>query len=464
MAEKLYCAHCDLEFEPEGADRKPRCPNCMRQGGVKPVGVQTEPAGANTKRLLGLSLVLIAGMVAYAAYRASEISLEETPPLRPLESRELAAYLERDQISVGRFDGMFVLTGQGDWPQEPTALAASIHDKAERWGLDRPLSRDAWIADEALGALQSGDATRVYPLESAVAMTALLREQGVRAMVVETWDLGEQSPPDPSGRFGYFLVATFDGDAQDPSAYFDPWGGRKSVSPRQSRVMRDTEVLAAALGTDAIRTFVKSGDGAQSLPLVETALLLDPVSPSLRGVHGTVLLETGGVAAGTDELDAARELRPDGPRELNLVQLLLAKAAMLQMSGQEAAAETQLNAASQTIDSVISQAPRYSRAYMARAMLHFGINEPERARDALEIAQSLTPSSAVLWSLWAQYYLALGDTDSAAARARRAVELDPDNWQQRVQVARVLVEAGDTEAAEAQVDAAIALVPPAKQE
>lgn len=464
MPEKHFCAHCDQEFVPETAEDKPRCPTCMRRGGVQVVQEPAEKSGVDQKKLLGLALILVAAGIGYGAYRLSAVTLEETPPVRPLETKELSAYLQRDQISVGKLEGMFVLPATGDWPTEGEALASSIRDGSASWSLDRPLPREVYTADETLAALNGAEQPRLYPLEAAVAMTALLRARGVRAMVVETWELGERAPPDPSGLFGYFLVGLYDGDTDEASAFFDPWGGRSDVTPTSVRVLRDTEAIAAGLGTDAIRISAKSGDSATALPLVETALLLDPVSPSLRSVHGTVLLETGGVAIGAKELEAAVQLRPDGPRRLNLVQLSLARAAMLQMGGELAAAEAELNSASRTITQVVTEWPGYARGHLVLAMLHFGIDEPERARAELEIAQELDPTSASLWALWGQYYLSQKDYVSAAARVKRAVELDPDNWQLRLQAARTLLEAGDEESARANVEAALALVPPAKRD
>ena len=464
MPEKHFCAHCDQEFVPETAEDKPRCPTCMRRGGVQLVKTPAEKSGGGRRSLLVLALVLGAAAIGYGAYRSTAITLEETPPVRPLEARELSAYLERDQIAVGKLEGTFVLPTSSNWPTEAEAVASSIRGKSASWALDHPLPREVFTADETLAALNAGGKqVRLYPLEAAVAMTALLRGQGVRAMVAETWELDERAPPDPSGLFGYFLVAVYDGDAQEPTAFFDPWGGRREVTPSSVRVLRDTEAIAAGLGADAMRIFAKSGDGAKALPLVETGLLLDPISPSLRSVHGTVLLETGGVTAGANELEAARQLRPDGPRQLNLVQLSLAKAALLQMAGEAAAADAELNAASRSIDAAVAKWPGYARAHLVLAMLHFGIDEPERARAELEIAQELDPTIASLWALWGQYYLSQEDYVSAAAQVKRAVELDPDNWQLRLQVARVLLEAGDEESARENVQAALDLVPAAKR-
>ena len=465
MPEKYFCGHCDQEFVPETAEDKPRCPTFMRRGAVQVVQAPTEKSGTERKKLLGLALILVAAGIGYGAYLSTAITLEETPPVRPLEVRELSAYLERDQITVGKLEGMFVLPTTGDWPIEAEALASSIRAKSASWALDQPLSREVFTADETLAALNGGGKQpRLYPLEAAAAMTALLREQGVRAMVAETWELGERAPPDPSGLFGYFLVAVYDGDAQEPAAFFDPWGGRRQVTPAAVRVLRDTEAIAAGLGTDAMSISAKSGDGAKALPMVETALLLDPVSPSLRSVHGTVLLETGGVAIGAKELEAALQLRPDGPRQLDLVQLSLAKAAMLQMAGEAAAADAELNSASRSIGAVVTTWPGYARAHLVLAMFHFGIDDPERARAELEIAQELAPTSASLWALWGQYYLSQEDYVSAAARVKRAVELNPDNWQLRLQAARTLLEAGDEESARANVKAALDLVPAAKRD
>jgi Tfp pilus assembly protein PilF len=134
------------------------------------------------------------------------------------------------------------------------------------------------------------------------------------------------------------------------------------------------------------------------------------------------------------------------------------------MAGEAAAAEAELNAASRSISAVVTTWPRYSRAHLVLAMLHFGIDEPERARVELEIAEELDPTSASLSALWGQYYLSQEDYVSAAARVKRAVELDPDNWQLRLQVARVLLEAGDEEGARVNVKAALDLVPAAKRD
>ena len=200
--------------------------------------------------------------------------------------------------------------------------------------------------------------------------------------------------------------------------------------------------------------FKRSGDAKKALPMIETALLLDPVSPALRAVNATILVESGGIAQGVTEFEAALQLRADGPRKLNLAQLYLAQAGTLEENGQQAAADAQFSEANRIVDEVIETWPRYGHAHLVRATIYMGLGDPERARLELELAESLSPDTAMLWAVWAQYHLAQGEPSTAAAKMRRAVVLDPNNWQLRLQAARVFQAAGDDEAAVENVDAA----------
>ena len=192
--------------------------------------------------------------------------------------------------------------------------------------------------------------------------------------------------------------------------------------------------------------------------MVETALVLDPVSPSLRGVNATILLESGGVDQAVKEFEAAAQLRPDGPRKLNMVQLHLAQASMLEMNGQQDAAQAEFNRGSRIVGEVIERWPRFARAHVLLASIYLGSDELERARLELEAAEALSPDAPLLWSIWAQYHLSVNDPITAAANMKRAASLDPDNWQLRLQTARVLQGADDDEGAKENLSAAMQMV------
>jgi tetratricopeptide (TPR) repeat protein len=357
---------------------------------------------------------------------------------------------------------MFVLPdGAAGWSADPAQIAERLQGQSSRWSLEKPLGRQVLTAGETLALMEAHqERVELYPLEMAVAMTALLRERGLRAMVAEAWELeGAQAPADPSGVLGYFVTAVYDA-GETPSAFFDPWGGRGKITPVGARVLRDTEVVGAALGTEAVRIFTRSADGAKALSTIESALLLDPVSPSLRVVHATVLAESGGFADAVKELHAAEELRPDAPRRIGLAQLLLAQAGMLEVAGQGDASEAQLSEANRIVTEALVQWPRYGRAHLALASIYLGSDDLARAKSELEAAQALSPDAPMLWAGWAQYHLADDDAASASASMRRAVELDPDNWQLRLQAAGVFERAGEHSAARASVVAALELVAP----
>jgi Tfp pilus assembly protein PilF len=317
-----------------------------------------------------------------------------------------------------------------------------------------------YTAEQTLGAMEASDERiELYPIELASAMTALLRQGGTDAMVAEVWELGAAGEPlDPSGMLGYFMTAVVDRATGEAQAYYDVWGGRRQIEPDAVRLLRDTEVTAAALGVDAARVFSSSGDTRAALAMVETGLALDPRSPSLRVMHATILLDSGGFPQALEELDAAIALRPDGPRELTRLQLRLARAGVLSANGEQAAAREELRESSRLLAELIERWPRFARAHLTLATAYLGLDDAERARVELERAKELSSDSPMLWAVWAQYHLAAGKAELAAADMDRALALDPENWQLRVQAAGVLVEAGAEASARENADEALRLV------
>ncbi len=461
MAGRYFCAHCDREFVPEEPARKPRCPQCMRRSGVEPVEETPEVSGSR-RRLAFVALgVLVLAASGYGLYRSQRLALEDVPPMRPLEPRELAAYLDRDGALVGSYAAMFSLPADpGEWPEARDDLAARLHGESSVWSLEHPLPREVLTAEQTLAsAIGREERVKLYPLEAATAMVALLRERGARAMVAEITELPQaQAPADPSGVLGYFVAAVYDGEADEPSAYPDPWGGRTGVEASSVRVLSDTEVVGAALSTEAARMFARSGDGTQALSMAETALRLDPRSPSARVAHATILAESGGLLQSLEELEAAAQLRPDGPRKLHLVQLKLAEAALLEANGEAAASEARFAEANRIVADIIEAWPRYGRAHLIMATVHLALGDRERAFIELEAAESLSPELPALWAVWAQYDLANEAPAAAVEKIGRALQLDGESWQLRVQAASVFIGAGEVEAAREQAEAALELV------
>ena len=467
MSTKYFCAHCDAQFIPEEEGTKPRCPKCMRRSGVERLqGASPKKSSRGRWLWAAAALALIAAAVGYGTYRSGVITLEETPPLRPLNARELSAYLARDQVRVGAYETLFTLPDRIEgWPANSPDLVKQMRGRSSSWSLEQTLPRPVMTADQTMAAMGGEDErVRLYPLESATALTSMLRARGVRAMVAEVWQVeGDPAPADPSGTLGYFVTAVYEDGSAEPSAYLDPWGGREGLSPSSTRVLRDTEVVAAALGTEATRIAARSGDTAAALPMIEAALLLDPLSPSLRVVHAGVLMESGGMAQASQELEAAVQLRPDGPHQLNLVQLRLFQAGMLEANGQQEAAEAQLAEGNRLVAEVLGRWPRYGRAHLTLATIYLGLDDPERAEIELHAASAFSPDAPMLGLVWAQYHLARDELFAAATQIKHAVSLDPDNWQLRLQAAQILHAVGEEDAARQNAEAAIQLVVPDKR-
>ena len=98
MPTKYFCAHCDEEFFPEDSAGKPRCPRCMRKGGVEPVQQQLEPPSSSRRWVVVAAIALVVAGVGYGVYRSQTVALEETPPLRPNRRAKTRAKLVTDHL------------------------------------------------------------------------------------------------------------------------------------------------------------------------------------------------------------------------------------------------------------------------------------------------------------------------------------------------------------------------------
>ena len=76
MSTKYFCAHCDEEFVPDEPSGKPRCPRCMRRGGVERVADVPVAAPAQRKWIaVALGALLVVGL-GYGVYRSQTVVLE----------------------------------------------------------------------------------------------------------------------------------------------------------------------------------------------------------------------------------------------------------------------------------------------------------------------------------------------------------------------------------------------------
>ena len=460
MSRLHYCAHCNQEFVPQGDEADTRCPRCMRQTGVRAAGeVQVNKASKRPALLAALVLVVVA-VGAYGWYRSST-ALEETTPLKPLSTGKLRAYLERAKVDSGRYPELFSLDERKDLGGEPGAVARSIHERMARWPLDHHLPRDVWTANEVFQQLdQTEGRVKLYPLEAAVAMAAVLRESGSDAMVVDVWEFeGEGKPPDPSGVLGYFIVAVSESDPPNATGLYDPWGGRESVRSDATRMLSDTQVVAASLGTNARSMSMQALQAGEALPLIQDALLLDPRAPYLRSAHAKVLIEAGVVKDATEEFEVARQLRDDPPRKLDSAQLRLAQAREFEVNGDNEAALQQWHLANRLAVELVESSPRYAQAQMLLSQIHLTARDLGRARAALDEAERLEPDSVELPLAWAEYYYVNRQPEEAVIVLERAIERRPDDWQLRFQAARAYAGTGDLASSRVHARKALALLP-----
>ena len=285
-----------------------------------------------------------------------------------------------------------------------------IENASAAWG---------WLSED-------GSHRRLYPLEVAAIMAVALRTRGVNAMLAETFAFpGDHSPPDPSGHFGYFVVAVFDGEAGEGDPHFyDPWGGHEAQPESDDvRVLNDVQAMGAALSLRAIHMLVRESDAERALSMSEDAIGLYPRSPTIRSVRGAILLAAGNAPEALQEFRAAADIRQDAPRRNLLASMFLAQG--------------QIDDANREVSAALEQSPDYAAAHGTLAALHMASAEPAEALHELQTAERLDPDLHLLPALWANYYASTGELDRAVEYARRAVDASAGDPQTRLMAARI---------------------------
>ncbi|MBX3251317.1 MAG: hypothetical protein KF901_29330 [Myxococcales bacterium] len=466
-APRWLCVHCGHRFA--AAEAPDRCPSCMRKGGLEALA-----ADAPSKRPAWLVPALVVGLIGvvgagYAIWRgATPDAVSGEAPLEPLSRSQLRGYLalenaDGDHADLFEADAAVEALARhasgGAAVAKAEALLAHVRARAaagafEPWSLDTPRDTPIRGAGPTAARLAETERAHLYPLEVALATAAALREAGIDAMIADVWAFpGDRRPPDPSGRLGYFGVAVWEGDVGEgaPSVILDPYLGHATQPEAESyRVLTDVQVAAAFLGAQALHALVHDNDSMRAMQRVQQALRLDRRSPYLRSVQAAVLIANGGIPQGIEELQAAAQLRPDGPRRNNVAGVFMATGDLEQANREVAAA--------------LEQFPEFAGGLATLGAIHLAQGETSLARRQLTEAERLEPQLLILPMLWAELHLRSGDAEAAVARAREAAERRPHDWQTRLGVARIFRAAGRFDAMRREARAVMELVPAEQRE
>ncbi len=441
----------------------------MRRNGLEEI---EEPRSAREGRprwllpaAAALGVALIAG--GYAAWeRSAPDAVSGEPPLRPLDHGELRGYLRNQNVTGDTAENILLadeaveslgaggVQGSSGALERAAGVVEALRARAGaaafvRWSLDIPRDTPVHTAAETAAIVaEDGARAELYPLEIAALAVAALRSEGVEAMLAEVWAFeGDRSPPDPAGHFGYFVVAVYPAAlGEGEPSFFDPYGGHATPPSAGSyRVLTDPQVSAAALGIDALLALVHENDATLAMERVGRALALDPRSPSLHGVRGAVVLASGALEQGLEELEAAAQLRPDAPRRNNLAGVYIA--------------QQDLERASREVAAALEIHPDFAAARVWLAAIHLAEGETALARAELVEAERLDPDLMSIARIWAQYHMMRREPEQAIARIARALQEYPRDMQLRLLAAQIYRAAGDYDEMRRHARLAVELAP-----
>jgi tetratricopeptide (TPR) repeat protein len=468
---QYHCVQCDQVFTLDSSDDKPRCPKCLRQHGLRPIEAKAAtPTKSGSRSLIALAVLLVAAGGGYALYRNATTHPKGQVPLSPISAEDLRedakvitgqdpgalANLLHADASVEKF-AQSASKGQDGAAAQAKAICAALAQRRDKqafvpWARVEAREGAPLTAAETLQAIQrDGERRQLYPLELSALAVAALRSIGVPALMAEVYRYaGETAPLDPSGRLGYYAVALAK-QGEAPAQVFDAYGGRSTApAANDFKLLTDAQALGSAYALRAQAQADNAGDLKAGLADSELAVKLSPSSASVRSVRASLLMATGGVEAGTRELDAAAQLRRDAPRRNNLAMLSL-------ITGNA-------DAAAKEIAAVLAEAPDYALGHVTLATVHLMRGEQELARAELQKAERLEPDLAVLPQIWAQFYASANDLDQALAKAQEAVRRRPKDTQALLVLARVDRAAGRYDDMREQAQKILAATPADQQE
>ncbi|GAB4195949.1 MAG: hypothetical protein OHK0013_02670 [Sandaracinaceae bacterium] len=472
---RYLCLNCEERFEHEESKGKLRCPKCLRVTGLEKIKSPAQKSGEASRSpylVPGAIAVLIAAVIGgYAVWRSNAPEqVGDEIPLRALSESTLQGHLRRLRANAGELRDLLVASeaiegfatraaqGRSDAMAIAEGVQAALRQKANdrafvRWSLGVPRDTPPGTATEAYESIREpGAAVRLYPIEVAAIAVAALRSRGVSAMVAEIHRFpGDGAPPDPSGQLGYYGVAVYQGEVGDGEPrILDPWGGHESTPDEDDyRVLNDVEAVGAAVNVRALHLLVRENDPERALEASSQAIRMCPRSPAARAVRGAILLVAGNPNEAMAELEAARQIRSDGPRRNLIAGLYMAR--------------EDLEGAQRELSAALEEFPDYAHAHATLAAVHMANGEPDLARAELDAAERADPDLHMLPALRANYYATQGDLERAVTEIGRAVEANPD-FNTRLAAAQIYRQAGRYDDMRREARAVLALVPEARRD
>ena len=470
MPTKYLCVHCDHRFDHEG-EKKARCPKCMRVHGLEKISTADKSSGRPRWLVPAVVVSVLAAVVAgYAYWSGLDDERADDGSLAPLGDSALAARVRKQGASVGDLIGFlrksdeieaFAESAAGNADADDPVAAAravvrAIRARASKqafvpWSMGTPRATPLRNASRVVELIaEDGAREKLYPLEVAAFAVSALRSLDVDAMVAEAFAFpGDRSPPEPSGHFGYYVVAVYDGAVgEGEPTLLDPYAGRSnSPAVEDYRVLSDVEVVGAAVNHQAVYQLVQEGDQPKAFELSEAALKLDPHSAAVHTARGAIMLMLleGGGEEGIAEFESALQIRPDAPRHNNLAAIALMR--------------QDIETAEREVAAALEQYRDFAAGHATLAAIHLARRETTEAERELQTAERLDPDLHNLAMLWANYYLATGDTERAAQRALEAIEARQHDPQARLGAARLLRAAGRYDEMREQARAVMEMTP-----
>lgn len=456
---QFECIQCEHAFASE--KERPRCPKCMRVHGVRVVADLTRSERSGRARgiaALASLLVVFAVAVAWwtrsadlagsAGERHAEVDVADALAGLGSEHESLAGCLHADEALAA----WAVSVAESGAPlARASAIIQALRDR-ERLGFETgSLTEPRAELCKGVGASENFDEIKdkgrpvLYPLQVSVVVTGALRSLDVSAAVVEILGVsGLKSPLDPSGVLGYFGVVVDDGTGA--RVVFDPYGGRdEHPLSAKHQVLTDSQVVAAALGLQAITRLSAQGNAALALREVQVGLKLHRNSPVLRSIRAAALSANGGLNEAEQATRSALQLRPDAARHNQLATYLLERG--------------RIKEATLAVGKALQLSPGFASAHLVLAGAHMAQGQLDEARQAVAQAEQLDAQVPGLLLTHAQLHAASGDIAGAVTYAERALAQQPAQPQLHLSLGRLYLAAGREEDARSSARRAIELAP-----